>query len=288
MLKRVFLTEKRNIATGTAMLLGGFDGLHIGHRRLLACAKNSGFPVGIMTIVGGKEDGLFTFSERESIFRENGVDFVFELPFCEIKDLSPDEFIRLLRQEFSPKLFVCGEDFRFGAKAVGTPETLKKVGQVCVEILPLVEMDGEKVSSRYIKTLIGAGETEKASALLGERFFVMGEVQKDRQVGRTIGFPTANIAYPQGKCPLKKGVYETRVAIDGRVYKGITNYGARPTFDDENVWTETYLDGFDGDLYGRTLKVEFVRYLREVRKFDGAEDLKAQLINDIRTVREHD
>lgn len=270
------------------MLLGGFDGLHVGHRRLLACAKNSGFPVGIMTIVGGKEDGLFTFAEREAIFKKNGVDFVFELPFSEIKDLSPDEFIRLLEKEFSPKLFVCGEDFRFGAKAIGTPETLKKVGQVCVEVIPLVEIDGEKVSSRYIKTLIGAGEMERANALLGERFFLIGEVKKDRQIGRTIGFPTANIAYPQGKCALKQGVYETRVEVDGKMYKGITNYGARPTFADESVWTETYLDGFEGDLYGRILKIEFARYLREIRKFDGVEDLKTQLIKDIRTVRGYD
>lgn len=288
MLKKIILTEKGNIATGTAMLLGGFDGLHIGHRRLLARAKSSGLPVGIMTIVGRREDGLFTFAEREEIFKENGVDFVFELPFLEIKDLSPDDFIKLLQKEFSPKLFVCGEDFRFGAGAAGTPETLKKSGRVCVEVLPLVERDGEKVSSRYIKTLIEAGEVEQANALLGERFFVIGEVKKDRQIGRTLGFPTANIVYPQGKRALKKGVYETRVDLDGKVYKGITNYGARPTFSDESVWTETYLDGFLGDLYGRTLKIEFVRYLREICKFESAEDLKGQLIQDIRTVRGND
>ena len=270
------------------MLLGGFDGLHVGHRRLLSHAKNSGCSVGIMTIVGRREDGLFTFPERERIFQENGVDFVFELPFSEIKDLSPDEFIGLLKEEFSPKLFVCGEDFRFGAGAAGSPETLKKDGRVCVEVLPLVEYNGEKVSSRYIKTLVSDGEIEKANALLGERFFLIGEVKKDRQIGRTLGFPTANILYPQGKRALKKGVYETRTEVDGKAYKGITNYGARPTFLDESVWTETYLDGFDGDLYGRTLKIEFVRYLRDIRKFESADGLKAQLQEDIRTVREND
>lgn len=270
------------------MLLGGFDGLHVGHRKLLSRAKASGLPVGVMTIVGGKGEGLFTENEREDIFRRNGVDFAFELPFAEIRSLSPQEFLRVLHEEFSPKLVVCGEDFRFGAGALGTPQSIKERGQVCVEILPLVEMDGEKVSSRTVKALLKEGEIVKANEMLGERFFLLGKVEKDRQVGRTIGFPTANIAYPKEKFPLKKGVYETRTEVNGKTYKGITNYGARPTFGDESVWTETYLDGFDGDLYGKTLKVEFVRFLREITKFESAEALKAQLQEDIRRVRTND
>ena len=114
---------------------------------------------------------------------------------------------------------------------------------------------------------------------------MIGEVFKDRQVGRTIGFPTANVLYPQEKFPLKKGVYETKVEYNGVVYKGITNYGARPTFGNENVLTETYLDGFGGDLYGETLKIRFVRFLREIQKFESVELLKQQLEKDIKKVR---
>lgn len=286
-MKTVWLTEKANSASGAAMLLGGFDGLHIGHRRLLARAKESGLPVGLMTIVGGKEkNSLFTFEEREEIFREAGADFVFELPFEEIKDLAPQEFLSLLIGEFSPKLFVCGEDFRFGARAAGTPKTIECGTHVCVEVLPLVEMNGVKVSASHIKTLLSEGKAEEAGALLSHDFFLMGKVYGDRRIGRTIGFPTANIAYPKGKYSLKKGVYETRVCVDGKAYKGITNYGARPTFDDETTVTETYLDGFDGDLYGRTLKVEFVRYLRDIQRFESVEKLKEQLTKDIRQVRD--
>ena len=271
------------------MLLGGFDGLHLGHRRLLSCAKQSGLPVGLMTIVGGKaQENIFTFVERESIFRESGADFVFELPFAEIKDLSAEAFLQKLTTEFNPKLFVCGEDFRFGQGAVGTPKIIQQATQVRVEILPLMEMYGEKISSRAIKSLLKEGEVQKANALLGQSFFLIGEVVKDRQVGRTLGFPTANILYPKEKFPLKQGVYETRVCVNGQEYKGITNYGARPTFDNAQVLTETYLDGFDGNLYGKTLKVEFVRYLRAVQKFDGIDGLKAQLQEDIRRVREND
>lgn len=270
------------------MLLGGFDGLHEGHRLLLRCARKSGLPIGVMTIVGGKEKSLFTFDERELIFQENGVDFVFELPFAEIKDLTPEQFISLLEEEFSPKLFVCGEDFRFGAQASGDSETLKAMGQVRVEVLPLLEFDGEKISSRTVKNYLQAGDIEKANGLLGERFFLFGEVIKDRQVGRTLGFPTANIVYPIEKFALQKGVYETRTRIDGKEYRCITNYGARPTFENDRVLTETYIDGFNADLYGRKLKIEFIRKLRDVRKFESAEALKRQLEEDIRRARTND
>ena len=270
------------------MLLGGFDGLHVGHRSLLACAKKSGLPVGIMTIAGSKDKGIFTFAEREQIFKESGVDFVFELPFEEIKGLTPESFLNLLKENFAPSLFVCGEDFRFGANARGNAKTIQEWGQVCVEVLPLLEVQGEKASSRTVKKYLADGDIVKANALLGERFFLLGEVVKDRQVGRTMGFPTANILYPQEKFPLQQGVYETRVTVEGVTYKGITNYGARPTFDNTCVLTETYLDGFGGDLYGRTLKVEFVRYLREIVRFESVEALKKQLERDIGRVRNYD
>ncbi|MBR2442488.1 MAG: riboflavin biosynthesis protein RibF [Clostridia bacterium] len=272
---------------GTAILLGGFDGLHAGHRRLLQRAKESGLAVGVMTIVGGKQgDSLFTSFEREEIFLRAGADFVFELAFDEIKNLSPKDFISLLETQFSPRLFVCGEDFRFGAGAVGTPETLKTSTQVCVETLPLLEIEGEKVSSTHIKRLLKEGRIEKANELLSHPYFLIGKVEEGRKIGRTMGFPTANIAYPKGKFPMKQGVYETRIQMDGVVYKGITNFGARPTFDDNGVWTETYIDGFFGEIYGKELKVEFVRFMREIERFASVDALQAQLTKDIRQVRD--
>lgn len=289
MLKTVWLTDEKESAQGVAMLLGGFDGLHLGHRQLLSRAKESGLPVGVMTIVGAKgQKSLFTFAERERVFKENGADFVFELPFLEIKNLSADEFIRLLQTEFSPQIFVCGEDFRFGAGAQGNAKSLKGMDTVHVEVLPLVEKNGEKVSSKTVKKHLEKGDVATANTLLGERFFLLGEVVKDRQVGRTLGFPTANVLYPSEKFPLKKGVYETRICVDGDTYRGITNYGARPTFDNDVVLTETYLDGFSGDLYGKTLKIDFVRYLRDIQKFDSVDELKKQLTTDLERVRNHD
>lgn len=288
MIKTVWLTKQKDISQGVAMLLGGFDGLHLGHRRLLSHAKQSCYPVGIMSIIGGKDGNLFTFVEREDIFRKNGADFVFELPFTEIKDLSPVQFLSMLEKQFPVKLFVCGEDFRFGAGALGTPEMIKRATQVRVEVLSLVEMQGEKISSRKVKELLGEGEVGKANLLLGAPFFLTGKVVQDRQIGRTIGFPTANIVYSKEKFPLKQGVYQTQVCVDGVCYKAITNYGARPTFDNQTIITETHLDGFHGDLYGKILTIEFVRYLRDIQKFENERGLQSQLTKDIGKVRTND
>ena len=270
------------------MLLGGFDGLHTGHRRLLSRAKESGLPVGVMTIAGGKGESLFTIQERERIFQTSGADFAFELSFDEIKGIPAQAFLDILTKEFFPKLFLCGEDFRFGAGATGTPESIEKYTGVPTEVHALVEWQGEKISSRNVKTLLRGGQIEQANALLGEPFFLCGEVFRDRGVGRTINFPTANVLYPQEKFPLKIGVYETRVLAKGAWYKGVTNYGARPTFDNEKVLTESYLDGFSGDLYGENIQIRFVRFLRDVQKFASVSALQAQLTEDIRRVKEHD
>lgn len=271
------------------MMLGGFDGLHFGHKKLLSVAKSFSLPVGIMTITGGKaEENIFTVEERRQIFSKADIDFVLELPFAEIKDLTPDAFSTMLVKEFASKRFVCGEDFRFGKMAGGTPETLKQATHVPVEVVDLEKIDGEKVSTYTIKQALRVGDIAKANRLLDSHFFIMGEVIEDRKVGRSLGFPTANIVYPDNKFSIQQGVYETQVVIDGKAYKGITNYGARPTFDNRRVITETYLHGFDGDLYGQILTVELVRYLRPIEKFDSVETLVKQLQTDIRRITEND
>ena len=271
------------------MLLGGFDGLHAGHKKLVARAKLHGLPIGIMTIVGGKDEkSLFTLAERERIFRAAGIDFAFELPFSEIKELPANTFASVLKGGFEPKVFVCGDDFRFGKGAQGTPETLARDGQVRVETEELLTFDGEKISSSAIKNCLREGDVERANVLLGEPFFARGKVFKDRGVGKTLGFPTANTVYPEEKFAPKLGVYETRVRVNGQEYKGITNYGDRPTFAENGVCLETHLLGFDGDLYGKEITVRFVRRLRDVQKFENADRLKAQLNEDVRRVMEND
>lgn len=277
-------TEKLH-TDGCVMALGGFDGAHVGHKTLFARAKAYGLPVGVMTIAGGKGCPLFTVEERRNAFARLGLDFALELDFDEIREMTANDFARRLAKETSSVAFLCGEDFRFGYLAQGTPETLKVYTGLPVERVELVKVDGEKVSATKVKNLLSAGDTAGANALLGEPFFLLGNVEKDRGVGKSLGFPTANVRYPKGKFPLKTGVYETRVEMDGKAYSAVTNFGARPTFSDESVWTETHLIGFDGDLYGREIRVEFLRYLRPIEKFDGVEQLKEQLHFDVDRVK---
>lgn len=270
------------------LLVGGFDGLHIGHETLLAQAKKLGLPVGVMSITGGKGEPLFTPSEREEIFLKAGVDFCFFFAFDEIKDISAEDFCATLTENFYVKAFVCGEDFKFGKNALGTPWLLQKQTGVETVILPLLKSDGEKISTSDVKRAIDSKNIPYANGYLKEKFFLKGVVEKDRGVGKTLGFPTANILYPKDKYPLPYGVYETETVVDGKTYKGITNYGARPTFENEKIVTETYLDGFSGDLYGKTLSVQFIRFLRDIVAFDGVEKLIKQLEKDIGRVRNHD
>ena len=269
---------------GGILLLGGFDGMHVGHCRLLERAKEFGAPVGAMTIVGGKGEGLFTVKERELFFASLGIDFMLEFPFEDIRNLSAKEFLELLKRECSPRAYVCGDDFRFGKGAEGDAAFLQTAVSVPVWIEELVKVNGKKVSSGEMKTLLTRGEVELANALLGREFFLFGEVETGRQIGRTIGFPTANIRYPSGKFPLKKGVYETKIELQGKTYYGITNFGARPTFEDSEVWTETHIKGFEGNLYGQTLCIKFVKFLREIQKFESADALKKQLTEDLQHV----
>ena len=288
MLKKIPLSKLQN-SEGCVVLLGGFDGLHIGHRRLLARAKTLNLSIGIMTIGGGKlSQSLFTFSERERMFSNLGIDFCLELPFQEIKDLSPESFISLLEENCNVKAFVCGEDFRFGAGALGDVNRLKEISSVPVYVEKLLYDGKEKVGSSLVKEYLRLGDVENGNRLLGERFFLTGKVVEDRKIGRTIGFPTANVLYPKEKFPLKLGVYETRVTVDGTTYKGITNYGARPTFSNDTILTETHLISYTGSLYGREITIEFVSWLREIQKFESVEGLKIQLEKDVRRVTEND
>ena len=270
------------------ILLGGFDGLHLGHRRLVERAKEFGLPIGIMTIDGCKSTGdLFTVAERERIFAEAGVDFALEMPFESIRNLSPAQFIDLLKSGREVKAFVCGTDFRFGFGAKGDFNTIAELGeQVCVEEL-LFEGE-EKIGASLVKEKLKLGDVEGANKLLGTCFFVEGEVVADRKVGRKIGFPTANIRYPKGKFEIKQGVYESYAIIDGKEYKGITNYGARPTFSNEQILTETHFISYMGDLYGKTLRIYLKKWLRGNQKFESAEALKNQLTEDVRRVTEND
>ena len=292
MLKTVF-TEKLSVKQlhkePCVLLLGWFDGLHSGHKILVQKAKSLGYSVGIMTINGGKnERALYTRDERQTVFKNAGIDFSFELEFSDIRTLSPEQFVALLKKEFCVRSFVCGEDFRFGSGAKGEADDLTVLSSLPTIVEKTVKIDGNKIGATAIKTALERGDVQTANTFLGENFFLSGTVFKDRGIGKTLSFPTANVEYPKEKFPLQGGVYETNVLFDGKEYKAVTHYGARPTFGEMRIVTESYLDGFDGDLYGKNIEIRFVRFLRGTVKFERVEELKKQLLEDIRRVREND
>lgn len=285
MLSEILQGEKTEYAAPCVMLLGGFDGLHIGHKKLVECAKEYGLPVGTTTITGGKGEVLFTLVERQKIFAKQGIDFVCPFAFTEtFKNTTKEEFLTFLTSRFNARVFVCGKDFRFGKGAEGTPEFIEKFTHIPVRALDVLNADGKKVSASSVKGLLKNGETEKANELLCEPFFMTSRVEEGRKTGRTIGFPTANFRYPQGKLSPKEGVYSVSAQIDGKIFGGIANLGACPTFGVAEKKPEVYFDGFHGDLYGREMDVSFKKYLRPIRKFDGKEALKAQLEKDLRRI----
>lgn len=281
------LDENTTLESPCALLLGGFDGIHVGHGTLLEAAKKTGLPVGLTSISGGKAGGdLFSFAEREHIYRAAGCGFVWEIPFTqELKETSPEAFLEMIFSRLNVRAVFCGEDFTFGKGAAGTPAFLKKFAPCEVFSLSLLTVNGEKVASSKIKRLLGEGDLQAVNQLLLGGYFLQGEVEHGRHVGHELGFPTANLSYPADKRPVREGVYGGYVETDRGMYPAIINFGARPTFDVAECKTEAYLDGFSGDLYGQTVRVYPTQFYRPIERFESREALIAQLQRDIRRLR---
>ncbi len=273
-----------------ALLLGGFDGFHAGHRTLLNKAFQTGLPVAITAIEGGKAGGdIFTLSEREEIFRREGVSFVEEISFTEeFRNTSAEDFLRGLFGKIPARAVFCGEDFRFGKGALGDTELLKRLSPCPVTVLPLLADGGEKVAAARLKRLLSCGQIGVANALFGYGYFIAGSVRRGREVGRTLGFPTLNLVLAKEKYQIKEGVYAGYVATTYGDYRAIINFGARPTFGVEECAVEAHLIGFDRQIYGEEVRVFPETYLRPVQKFSSREELITQLQKDILTETEHD
>ena len=265
-----------------ALLLGGFDGFHKGHGELLKAAKATGLPVGLTALSGGKGGELFPLPEREEIFRALGFAFADEhILDGKFRETPAEDFLSDLFSRIPAKAVFCGEDFRFGKDAAGTPALLKERAPCPVTVLPLAALGGEKIAVTRIKQLLSEGEIGKVNALLCTPYFVRGVAEHGRAVGRTYGFPTANLRLPSGKFPLKEGVYAARARLErGEEYPAIVNFGPCPTFGVEARKTEAPLVGFQGDLYGEEVTLFPVRLLRPVRKFQSKEALEKQLEAD--------
>lgn len=278
----------------TIYALGYFDGVHLGHRALLdACRELAvGCKSGAVTfsghpqqLVSGSAVPLINtdFDRRQLLLRQ--VDSVVELPFTEELMAMPwQDFLDMLVRDYHAAGFVCGSDFRFGCKGEGTARLLqgycRQYGLSCAVVAQQI-LDGIRISSTHIRPLLSSGNIREANRFLGHCHILSGQVQAGKQLGRTIGFPTANLPYPDGLIPLPHGVYACRVQIDGCPYNAITNIGTRPTVSGENVTVEAHILDFSGDLYGKTVTVEFLDFVRPERKFDSLSDLQRQISEDL-------
>ncbi len=278
------------------VVLGCFDAIHAGHRELLKKAKLqakiNGLDLGVMMFREGKSGKLvYSFEERCAFLEQYNVKFVLAVDFNEeFKAIDPLDFLHAVEDKINVKAYMSGKDFRFGAKAKGKSSTLKNYAEDednGVWYMPVkdVDLNGEKISTTLIKSCLDEGNVAKANELLGAEFSVSGEVVKGEGRGTSVvGFPTVNIVYPEWKHPLKHGVYSVKCTVGETDYQGIANFGNCPTFGDERVALEVYLEGFSGDLYGQILTVRFVDYIRDIEQFDSAEELSGQLQNDLLTV----
>ena len=283
------LKKKVNIQ-GCVLALGFFDGVHIAHRDLLLQAKKiadgQGLSFGVFTFGSGgaiKTGAARLYDDREKadIFKSLGADFTVIADFGAIAGSSPEYFVKsILISDLRCKICVAGFNFRFGKGASGDSSMLTKLmrecnGEAC--ILEEITADGITLSATLIRELIAEGRIEEANKYLGAPYYIKGRVLHGRSDGRKMGFPTANIKIEDGKITPKSGVYRTAAVIDGKIYTGVSNVGVCPTFEGREVRLETHIVGFDGDLYDREICIYLLGYLREERKFDSVERLKAQI-----------
>lgn len=272
--------------------LGFFDGVHLGHQALLAeCCR--------LADAHNCETAAITFEthpqslflndppklinsvrDRNALLLRYGIDHVYAFPVNEkIMSIEWQDFLELLLT-YGGAGFVCGEDFRFGRGGEGNVRKLEefcKARQLPCSVVSEQLLDGIRIASTHIRPLLETGKVEDANRFLGHPHILTGEVTTGRKLGRTLGIPTANLLIPEDVVQLRHGVYACKALVDGNVYLAATNVGNRPTVGGHRVTVEPWILDFDGDLYGKSLTLEFHSFLRPEKKFDSLDELKAEI-----------
>lgn len=295
--------ELKNKYPATVIALGTFDGLHLGHTDVINTARNyaerSGVKLAVFTFSNHplaliRPDlvpvRIISAEEKIKLLESFGVDYLINIPFTEdFAALSPDEFLDRLAC-FNYRCLVVGENFTYGFLGSGKTETLERSGRkngFDVIVRPLVKMNGNVVSSTGIRNLIQAGHIEYANRMLGRAYAITGKIVHGEQRGRKLGFPTANIELLHGEMAVPApGVYAVTASIEGSIFEGMGNIGNNPTFNDvEHVRLEVNLFNCSGDLYGKTMSVQFHKYIRAEKKFSGVEELCRQIEEDKKAIK---
>jgi riboflavin kinase/FMN adenylyltransferase len=286
----------------TLFTIGVFDGVHLGHRflinRLLTQAQEQGLLSGVLTFKTHPQTVLKPsnaiallddLEHRKVLLKGLGADIVIALSFTkEISYLSPRQFITLLKKYLKIRGLIIGPDFALGKGREGSAKQLGSLGTemgFSVEKMPPFLLDGEVVSSSSIRLALSTGDIEKANRFLGRLFGLSSKVVHGDQRGRVLGFPTANMEIKKGRAIPADGVYATIARIDEDILPSVTNIGMHPTFGGDKRLVETYIIDYSGDLPDRTIRVEFVKRLREEKQFDVADRLIEQIHKDVAQAR---
>lgn len=290
------LSENPNLS----LALGYFDGVHIGHQAVIKnavnYAKQNGGKSAVITFKdhpccffhGVCPKYILTREYREKFIADLGVDYLYELDFEKLAGLSAEEYLEnILIKHFSPKSISTGFNHNFGHNKTGDVKFLEQESikyNYKYFALPPQKYDGEVISSTKIRKLLSDGQIDTANKMLGRNFIIEGTVIKGRQIGRTIGFRTANILYPIELIDIPFGVYSVLVNYASQTYQGIANFGVRPTVNGQGALLEVHIIDFEKDIYGEVLEVKFIKMLRTERKFDSLDSLKQQISRDIKSI----
>jgi riboflavin kinase/FMN adenylyltransferase len=282
--------------------LGCFDGVHIGHIKLIQYARRvaeeKGYKLAVYSFAEPPKNFFDPFSvpvltpieEKKRIMASLKVDLFVCTPFDEkIAYLSPDQFFSdILIHKFGARHIICGFNYRFGKNGEGDVALLEGLCQshgIEFTVMPAVNVDGKPASSSEIRKLLGEGDVKKASSLLTRPYSIKSTVVNGQHLGRQLGFPTINQTFDRASEILPHGVYATKVRIGQKSFRSITNIGTRPTVDGNTLCAETHIFDFSGDLYGSSVRVEFMQFIRPETKFSSIDALKAQVALDIEKVK---
>lgn len=294
-------TTEFHLEHKSAVALGKFDGIHLGHRRLLERVleqKKQGLRTVVFTFdtsaaffFGGETKELSTREEKRNAFSQLGIDVLIEFPLNrETAATEPEEFVaHYLAAQMRTSYLCAGPDISFGKGGAGDYAFLARYAKTYgyrVELIDKVRVDGEEVSSTRVRQAVRAGEMEKAAAMMGAPYRVSGKVVHGRQLGRKLGMPTANLLPDERKLLPPNGVYYSRVRLGEKIYRGISNVGYKPTVSAERILgVETYLYDFKGEVYDRDMTVELLAFRREERTFENVEALRQQIAADVEAGR---
>jgi riboflavin kinase / FMN adenylyltransferase len=284
---------------GSAVAIGVFDGVHLGHRAVLGALDEAGAGTKVALTFGTHPARILaaepppmlnTLKERIVLLGAAGVDRVAVLDFdSDMVASSPEEFVeRVLVDGLNAKFVAVGEGFRFGHAASGSTETLSELGRrhgFTVAVVPILTNGGEEIRSTGIRLAIAAGDVERAATLLGHPHRITGVVVPGEGRGATVGIPTANVSFPTGLAVPRRGVYAVYAVIDGARLPAVANLGVRPTFGGDQEVLEVHVIGEDLDLRGREIGVDFVHRLRDEQRFDDVDALVDQIQTDIGTAK---